>query len=400
MRDEELRERLAAWIRPVESLPAPDIAVIRRRARHRMMRNAAIGVAAAAVVAAAAGAIVVSLPRGGRPAAIPVPSPHPTWYPAGRLPAASAGPAAAPYFVTLAFQRSPVPAVVADAFTGKTLATVHPPRGTSFVGAAAAGDDRTFVLATQKAPNAPGTRFYELRLGPAGRPLPLTLLRVPRMAYADIFAVSADGSSLAIAAGPASNGRIEVVSLATGAVRAWGSSDRGSATSLCWAGDRLLAFGWSDASRPARVARQRSGLRLLDTAAPGSDLMSSRLIVSQAARFGSYRGLGDPLITPDGSKVFATMVSGEPLNPMAEVVEFSARTGQALRAVIPPSGESGMGHWCGALWTDPSGQHLLAACGDFLPGGQGRVDNGHFTPMNLHVPIYNWSITRQSFIAW
>ena len=105
MRDEELREQLKAWIRPVERLPAPDIAVIRRRARRRMMRNAAKAVAAVAVAAVAAGVIVVNLPRGGRLEAAPVPSPHATWYPAGRLPVANAGPAAAPYFVTLAFQQ-------------------------------------------------------------------------------------------------------------------------------------------------------------------------------------------------------------------------------------------------------------------------------------------------------
>ena len=336
MRDEELREQLKAWIRPVERLPAPDIAVIRRRARRRMMRNAAKAVAAVAVAAVAAGVIVVNLPRGGRLEAAPVPSPHATWYPAGRLPVANAGPAAAPYFVTLALGKVDAPAVVTGAFTGKVLSVVHPPAPSMrFVSAAAAGDDRTFVLAAEGA--YPGqssvTRFYELRLGPGGRPQPLSLLPVPAVAYGDEFAVSADGSRLAIATGTASNGHIEVVSLATGVVRVWEPSDHGSATSLSWAGDRWLAFDWSDASRAARVAPQRSGLRLLDTVAPGSDLMAARLIVSQAARFGSYRGIIGPLITPDGSDVFATMVSGEPLNPMAEVVEFSARTGQALGAV-------------------------------------------------------------------
>ena len=92
MRDEELREQLKAWIRPVERLPAPDIAVIRRRARRRMMRNAAKAVAAVAVAAVAAGVIVVNLPRGGRLEAAPVPSPHATWYPAGRFSRRQRGP--------------------------------------------------------------------------------------------------------------------------------------------------------------------------------------------------------------------------------------------------------------------------------------------------------------------
>jgi hypothetical protein len=368
----------------------------------RIMRHAAMGVAAIAVIAVSACASAE--PSGGGNSEVArTPSPHATWSPAGGLPAASAGPAAAPYFVTLAFQKLDVPAVVTDAITGKILGMVHPPTGgLRFVSAAAAGDDRTFILAAEGAypAQSSATRFYELRLDPGGRPQPLLLLSVPTVAYGDKLAVSADGSRLAIATGTASSGHIEVVSLATGAVRVWKSSDRGSATSLSWAGDRWLAFDWSDASPAAQVARQQSGLRLLDTAAPGADLMSSRLVVSQSARFGSFGGLAGPLITPDGSKVFATMVSGVPVNPMAEVVEFSARTGQALGAVTPPVGESGTGQWCGALWTDPSGQHLLAACGGVPPGGQGRIDNGHFTRMNLHVPTYNFSTPRESFIAW
>jgi hypothetical protein len=368
------------------------------RAWRRLTRHAAMGVAAIAVVAVSACASA-NPSAGGNPGPAPASSPHVTWYPAGGLSAASAGPATAPYFVTLAFGKLDVPAVVTDAVTGKVLGTVHPPAGgMRFVSAAAAGDDRTFILAAEGA--SPATRFYELRLGPGGEPRPLALLPVPAVAFGDELAVSADGLRLAIATGTAGNGHIEVVSLPTGTVRVWESSDRGSATSLSWAGDRWLAFDWSDASRAAQLARQRSGLRLLDTAAPGTDLMSSRLVVSQAARFGSFGGLTSPLITPDGSKVFATMVSGVPVNPMAEVVEFSARTGQASGAVTPPAGESGMGQWCGALWTDPSGQHLLAACGDVPPGGQGRIDNGHFTRMNLHVPTYNFSTPRESFIAW
>lgn len=399
MRNGELRKPPGARKRPAEHRAA---AVIRPHAPRRVTRHAAMGLASVAVFAVSACASA-NPPGGGNPAAAPTPSSHATWYPAGGLPAASAGPAAAPYFVTLAFQQPDVPAVATDAVTGKVLGTVHPPAdGMRFVSAAAAGDDRTFILAAEGGypAQSSATRFYELRLGPGGSPEPLSLLPVPAVAYGDKLAVSADGSRLAIVTGTASNGQVEVVSLPAGTVRVWKSSDHGSATSLSWAGDRWLAFDWSDASSAAQAARQRSGLRLLDTAAPGTDLMSSRLIVSRDARFGSFRGPTGPLITADGSRVFATMVSGVPVNPMAEVVEFSARTGQALGAVTPAAGESGTGQWCGALWTDPSGQHLLAVCGGVPPGGQGRIDNGHFTQMNLHVPTYDFSTPRESFIAW
>jgi hypothetical protein len=97
------------------------------------------------------------------------------------------------------------------------------------------------------------------------------------------------------------------------------------------------------------------------------------------------------LITPDGSKLFATAVSGA----SAEVVEFSVRTGRALAVVTPRADESGHGTSCLPLWTDPSGQRLTAEC-----GGTGTIENGTFTPVRLHVPAYNFSTPGNSFIAW
>jgi hypothetical protein len=325
------------------------------------------------------------------------PRPQVTWHPAGRLPAANAAPGVAPYFVTLAFQHVDEPAVVTDALTGKVLAVVHPPvSATRFTGAAAAEDDRTFVLATQGEPNGPANRFYELRLGPTGYPRPLVQLPAPAMAGGNAFAVSANGSELAIAIGGAKTAGIEIVSLATGAMRLW-KAPSGQVTDLSWAGNRFLAFEWSDGSRSPRVARARSGVRLLDTAAHGRDLYASWLIIHQAARtrLANYTALAYPLISADGSTLFATVLWGGQDNPQAEVVEFSARTGQALMVVTPARGESGMGSWCGALWTDSSGTHATAICAE-----QGRIDNGHFTATNLHAPAYNFSTPRDSFIAW
>src|SRR5262245_22696070 len=168
-----------------------------------MSRMCAWCVVLAGVLVALAGCAHAPPAHPSAAAASPsAPSPQATWYPARRLPAANAAPNLAPYFVTLAFQHRDVPAVVTDAFTGKKLATVYPPvHGTSFAGVAAAGDDRTFVLAAQG--TGPAPRYYELRLGPAGRPRPLVLLPTPPVAYGDTFAVSADGGKLAIVTGTA-----------------------------------------------------------------------------------------------------------------------------------------------------------------------------------------------------
>ncbi len=319
--------------------------------------------------------------------------------PAGRPPAAHAAWGAAPYFVTLAFQRLEAPAVVTDAVTGQKLGIVHPPASaTRFTGVAAAGDDHTFVLAAEEQPSAPATRFYELRLTHDGHPRPLVLLPVPGVVYGDTFAVSPDGSKLVTGTGTATRGGIEVVSLASGAAQAWPAA-RGHASDLSWAGNRFVAFQWRDGSRSPRVARSRSGVRLLDTAAAGRDLMASRLIVHQPARtsLGNFTAVSSPLISANGSRLFATVgwTGGGQQDPMAEVMEFSARTGQALAVVTPPADESGMGTWCGALWTDPSGTQATAIC-----ARAGSIDRGHFTSASLHVPRYSASTPRDSFIAW
>ncbi len=368
----------------------------RLRARSWGLRSALV----AATLAAVAGCLSGSPGRGpaAAPAAQPTelpPSAAATWYPAGQLPAANAAFSVAPYFVTIDSQRQGEPAIVTDALTGKVLASVSPPSGsTGFIGVAAADDDHTFVLAAQSGASAVG--FYELRLGPAGQPRPVVPLPVPTLAYGGAFAVSADGSKLAIATATAKSAGIEVVSLASRGVRAW-DAPSGHVTDLSWSGNRSLAFLWWDGSDSTRVTRPRSGVRLLDTAAAGRNLLASRRVIDQSARtrLGTFTGVAYPLISADGSKVFATMLWGGPANPMAEVVEFSARTGRALKVVAPAAGESGVGSWCGALWSNPSGTRATAVC-----RSEGRIVGGRFTSRNLHAPAYQFSTPRVSFIAW
>ncbi len=243
-------------------------------------------------------------------------------------------------------------------------------------------------------------RYYELRLNASGIPGPPLPLHTPRLSADDgaLFAVSQDGSELAISVNPSSSftsrGEIVVVSLATGATRTWQSPDPGSADYLSWAGNSRLAFDWMDHSRPDKAAAQRSGLRLLDTAAAGRNLLTARLLISASARFGSYTGVSNPLISPDGSTVFDTMTEHAGIDyARSIVVEFSGQTGRPLRAVTPSVGESGFGAWCGALWADPSGRHALAVCFK-----QGRIDDGLFTAVSLHFP--GGTNSAGGFFAW
>jgi hypothetical protein len=323
-------------------------------------------------------------------------------------PMAGAGPQAAPYFVTLDGFRGNK-AVVYNWRTGKVTAVIRAPGAASgFTGVAAAGDDRTFVLAAGNTVS----RFYQLILSQDGTPdKPLIPLPVPPVHVNTVngpFAVSDDGSELAMSLsqpGKGTAGQIMVVSLVTGSVRTWRApdpgtvqglswADPGSSPATSWAGNDRLLFGWTDASPDRRVARERSGLRLLDPGAPGTDLLASRLLIPASVRVGALATLTNPLISADGTVVFATMTAhAGTTNVQAAVVEFSAATGHPLGVVTPLADESGMGTWCGALWVNPSGSHALVTC-----GVQGEVSNGHFTPADLHYPAHNFSADGIS--AW
>lgn len=392
--DAELRARLAEWVSPVTGLPTPDTAPLSRRPlslrapswRQGAWPRAGL-VAGLVVVLAGIGFGAYAGLRGGtqpvrRPAAVHVPTgtgwswQRGAWFPAGKLPAADAGPSVAPYIVRIGADYNPATTVM-NVFTGLPAGIVEspaPPQG--FTGVAAAGDDRTFVLSTN-----PGSaiKFYEIQLGPTGQPgHPVLLLTVPYWKYLD-FAVSPDASMLAYT----TKSGIEVVSLPAGTSRTW-TAPSGAAYRLSWAGDRMLAFGWYNKSGLTAV-------RLLDTRAPGTDLLTSKQLIPASAL--SADG-GYPLITPDGSKVIATnyTTGSAGQDPVAGLVEeFSARTGHLLASVTHrfSASSDAAGLWCVPMWTNSAGTHVVSFCG--APGsyktGVVTYDNGHIASSTLQVPL-------------
>jgi Protein of unknown function (DUF4232) len=345
------------------------------------------------------------------PATVPVTQNYPRSAPqelpgslSASLPASGAEPGAAPYFMVLRRGN----AVVYDWRTGRVTARIRPP-GTApqgFTGVAAAGDDRTFVLAA----GTGHSRFYQVALGQDGTVSQL-LAQLPVPPVADSgspFALAPDATELALALpqpGGVAADEIMVVSLADGATRIWRSPDPGLVYAMSWddplaspgetwSGHPRLLFGWTDSTRARRTTRQRSGLRLLDPRAPGTSLLGSRLLIPASARVGALRTLNYPLITAAGTFVFATMTSHVGGNARAAVVAFSAATGRPLGVVTPLAGESGFGTWCGALWANASGSAALAAC-----GVQGMVNGAHFGAENLHFPAPNLSV-GSNFFAW
>jgi hypothetical protein len=410
MLDDELRAQLADWVRPVTRLPVPDIRVLRRRARRRGMRRAATAAAITAVVTAVAVGVLASLlgaqrPAGGSPAGgLPPWPPAPgtwtrgVWQPAGKPPAA------APYIVMVVPGRGT--AQVRNAFTGTVVATVQRPTGHYIAGIAAAGDDRTFVLETQKGGFLPGQGtgpvapmsaiFYELRLKPDGRPESVGQLFSMPTKDMPTFAISPDASMLAYTAG---NG-METVSLATGTGRSWAPVENGAVSpySLSWAGDRMLAFEWTATTNTPNTFRPATaGVRLLNVTARGTLVQASRLIAPYS-RYCAARGVcrGDTMATPDGSKVLLTREVSSGGNTSAAVIEVSTRTGQSVAIVTPIVGSLTPGPLCEPLWTDSSGDQVVSYCAH----GE-KYDRGHISPVNVTDPfqILNFGTGSDAF-AW
>lgn len=321
---------------------------------------------------------------------------------------APAAPAGIPaYDITLApgpLASQSIRAVVRATATGAVLATVRPPPpyGT-FTGVTGAADDRTFVLAAQpgQQPTASGsvlTKFFLLRLDPAAGTARLAALPIPSVSGQWIqgagIALSPDGRKLAVALSTGGQSVIEVFDLAGGPVREWKAELRGGnvvgtdllgATALSWAADgRTLVF---DAWGPARVE-----VHALDTAAAGTSLPASRLVMTFPNWSTTGSVSGSAIITPDGTKIIAMEVPIRRAATEIRVRQFAATTGGPLGILAVIHYRKGaITGWPDVLWSNPSGSQLIISTtrlsaapsknGDLTPEEIGIVSGGRFVPL-------------------
>ncbi len=274
-------------------------------------------------------------------------------------------------------------------FSGVPPYYVAKPYGT--FSAAAAGDDHTFVLAANKwkvqhanggtFTRATATTFFLLRIGPGGRVRQLTPLPIPAepaQAQLSGFALSHDGSKLAVALRGGINGGpgpdIQVFSLSTGAERVWTWPGGGPITNnaggdgevLSWTADgRTLAF--------QQWVGNSIDVRLLDATTPGGSLRSaSRLAVQwqdDAESFHFAHGKASnvifgfsAIITGDGTKIVAATASEtkHPLNSELAFTEFATGTGQAVKVLGRwPLPGLYPGQTQDVLWANSSGSTLI-----------------------------------------
>ena len=286
-----------------------------------------------------------------------------------------------PYFVVLPpqaliYART---ALVRSTVTGRVLATVSPPRPYKvFTWVNGTADHRTFVLAAQRwwhvasgqagaraqdrDNNAP-TVFFKLVFDPATGTAKLTRLNVPEKIRATNLGgvgVSPDGTRLALDFRQS----IQIVTLATGAVRTWTWPGSG------WIGNWKpmgQIFSWSADGRYLSFQEwgghlhETMHVRILDTTAPGTSLTAARVIVAYPYRSGAgILATGNSFLTPDGTRIVtATSFYSRQRTPgggYVQITEYSARTGKPLLHEDRFSASIG---WQEVLWASPDGSALV-----------------------------------------
>jgi hypothetical protein len=254
----------------------------------------------------------------------------------------------------------------------------------------AAGRGGRFVLAFFTIPKI---EFYQLKVTNQGRSAQLSPMSVsPITGHKNVtaLALSSDGAKLAIALelpnaqATIVHGAIEIVTLATGAIRTWTSATHtGWPVQLSWTNhDRDLGFYWSDQEQPAQSI---AGLWELDPAAPGSNLFSGRRVLPFM--------VGDAVVesaafSPDGQSIVASVVHliFHPVrrgNVLSGVVRLSVRTDRPLSTLLVrrATQDSRFGNQsysegeCQLIAGDPAANHLLVNCAV----GFGRLDRARFT---------------------
>jgi len=370
--------------------------------------------AAAAVIAViTAGALVAGLTAAHKPAA--------------HKPAVSgSAPASLPrFYVTTSSGPGGrgIQAVVRASASGQVTGTVPVPSalpvewadsGGTFVTAAA--DDRSFIIGVQggQAPTKIGLdlRLFRFAISAAGKPGHLTELAPAPMRNetTEGIALSPDGKLLAVSlqndSSPDAVGAIQVLNLATGAIRTWTAPARSVYIPgpPSWAdGSRVIAFTWLRSTQSGLMSAPR-GIRLLDTAAPGDNLVAGTVIVPRGVV--AAGSLVSALITPDGRDVI--VVTWRDLTPRASthtvVVQFAelqAATGRLVRLLRTETARYDqvsvvtVEDSLGVLSLGSQGRYALVQGVKFGWLDVGGPDPGRFTPLPA-VPAGQYV----NFAAW
>jgi hypothetical protein len=249
--------------------------------------------------------------------------------------------------------------------TGKTVATATLP---GYVTEIAASRGAFFAAVVR----GDAATFFEIRLNDDRTAATVTELPIqPDTAPLEFMAASPNGGKLAYstlvmhgAAGDVQN--LVVASTTNGSEREWltpAQDAQGSMGLMTFLADgRTLAFAWTGPSETS----SSSSLRLLDTAAPGDDLMAGRAVLPLVNAAGAFDGY---TLSANGKVVVGITVGGRTgvvdgaQVPSGSVVAFSAVT-RTPSVLYRPHAAKGEMAYCNdsPLWISNSGRKVLIDC--------------------------------------
>jgi hypothetical protein len=393
--------------------------------------------AAAAIVAVALSLVLVKIHPNARVVSPSARGSAPVSVPAGSVPR---------YFAEIdpagQWPTSTSSLLIADTYTGKTVATVAPPAGLTFQSVSAASDDRTFVLFVTPAATQWSTgSWYQVRIAPGtAHPATLTRLPVTPLPYVEAMAVSGSGRDLAVVQTGADTTQPDVLSiysLATGGLLhswttrygsrvlpyfAWNSDGPVAAwPTLTWVdGDRRIAF-LGDPSPSAAGNSFTWKMRELDVTAKGSSLQADSQVVWTEQTPNSGRDkygcdLNNPLaISPTGQSFVCASgtaeANGERLMKWLVYPTGANSTGRLVYQMHSNMGSGSSGRGFGmsdendlVLWANPSGSTVIALWWR-LVGNQpgdihfGVISDGRFSPLPATL-ITTPALFSPTAIAW
>lgn len=359
--EERLKAAATAETRDLTSVPPlrlPSERLSRPERRSGRLRLAVPVFACAAVVAAVL--ITAPLIRVLRPA------PAPPFTGAG-------GP---PYFVTV--DHGTGQAAVHDALTGRVINRLGPV-SRRFTAVAAAGDHRTFFLATTN--GTCSSRVYRLRLALDGSPATETPVGGRLPMAADDLAVTPDGGRVALTSGRCNNPDLLLVDTRTGTTKTMAmDAVPGSSQQASWSADgrTLVVMDTDDLVTPG------SGATVTALSVPASIGYVKETLVHIGVVGVGYPNYG--VVSPDGRSLIVTIHgdkhgAGDAADYTLQRIPMPLnRGGRKIIARVPYRGWEG-------LTADATGGHFLARIG----GNLVRIDDGRVRLLWKNSPSINFA---------
>jgi hypothetical protein len=235
--------------------------------------------------------------------------------------------------------------------TGALLATVHNPRGWSFVAAAPGPDNHSFLL---EAGHRDQARIYLLRFHPADDSTNLTRLLIPVLPNAT-FAISPSGAEVAESSNSSTGAQLRVYTVDSRLIREWRESgaicpDAGPGVPcLSWTASGYLVYSWA-----AAKGTSGDGVWLIRvSAASGRLLRASRKVLPWKTVW--IRAITNFLVSGDGTKIAIQVPVGRSGTIVYRFEAFSMSTGKLTARFWPRHGTTAEVGW----WINRTGSTLI-----------------------------------------